>query len=223
MEDEINAGFMLFTPWTFLFLFLIVIVGNLFLIDVALFWQKPSKSTPIKATGLKVLPSPSPTTTSCDAACKEEIQKAVSLAIPNTAVAKQSLSTAKEYFITVGTGSSNAENWTDVPGVAVYIDSTAYGKIKSTTFEASLYTPTNNQSANARLFNVTDGHPVWNSEVSIEGGTPQLKISTPITLSFSIKSCLVNEFVKTFKLGRDKAGTKKAEAVECLLASLIVN
>ena len=49
-------------------------------------------------------------------------------------------------------------------------------------FEVSLYTPTGNQTAYARLYNVTDKHPVWYSEVSIEGGTPQTKISNNIIL-----------------------------------------
>ena len=40
--------------------------------------------------------------------------------------------------------------------------------------------PTGNEVAYARLFNVTDKHPVWFSEVSLEGGTPQLLISQPV-------------------------------------------
>lgn len=96
-------------------------------------------------------------------------------------------STAKEYFIPLGGGSSNADDWTDVPGLQAYVDTALYGRIKTVTFEASLRTPTGNQSANARLYNVTDGHPVWNSDVSIEGGTPQLLISSPITLGTGSK------------------------------------
>ncbi len=93
-----------------------------------------------------------------------------------------SSSTVKEYFVPLGSGSSTAEDWTDVPGVQSYVDSTQYGSIKQVVFEASLHTPTGNQTAYARLYNVTDKHPVWNSEVQISGGSPQLLISAPITL-----------------------------------------
>jgi hypothetical protein len=98
-----------------------------------------------------------------------------------------STSSVKEFFITLGSGSSTTLEWTDIPGAQGYIDSSAYGRTKTVTFEVSLYTPTGNQTAYARLYNITDKHPVWNSDVSIEGGTPQLKISNPITLDSGSK------------------------------------
>lgn len=97
------------------------------------------------------------------------------------------ISAQKEYFISIGSGSSTAKEWTDVPGAKVIVDGSAYGKIKEITFQASLHTPAGNQMAWARLYNVTDGGAVWNSEVKIEGGTPQLAISQPITLTGSPK------------------------------------
>ena len=39
-----------------------------------------------------------------------------------------------------------------------------------------------------RLYNVTDKHPVWFSDVSLEGGTPALLISKPITLDSGNKT-----------------------------------
>lgn len=91
-------------------------------------------------------------------------------------------SQVKEYFISFGSGSNNTEDWADVTSLQVYIDSTQYGKIKSVTFEASVRIPTGNEVAYARLYNVTDKHPVWFSEVSLEGGAPKLLISQPVTL-----------------------------------------
>ncbi len=88
----------------------------------------------------------------------------------------------KEYFITFGSGSSAADDWADVTGLSAYVDSTQYGRIKSVTFEASVFIPTGNERAYVRLFNATDKHPVWFSEVSLEGGQSQLLISQPITL-----------------------------------------
>ncbi len=88
----------------------------------------------------------------------------------------------KEYYIAFGSGTGMADDWTDVTGLSAYIDSTQYGRIKSVTFEASVFIPTGNERAYVRLFNATDKHPVWFSEVSVEGGQSQLLISQPITL-----------------------------------------
>lgn len=186
MDDEINSRFILFSPWGLLFLLLIIIIGNLFILDVALFWnQQPNEkssskvTTPTKSHEIQL----SPTQGACDDQCKEEIIKEVSKSIKITTVNTTSTAnTVKENFVTLGSGSSTASDWTDVPGAQSYIDSTSYGRIKSVAFEASLHTPTGNQTAYARLFNVTDQHPVWNSDVMIEGGSPQLKISQNITL-----------------------------------------
>lgn len=89
---------------------------------------------------------------------------------------------AKEFFVPFGSGSSSADDWTDVSGIQSYIDTLLYSQIKSVTFEASVRIPTGNQKAYVRLYNVTDKHPVWSSEVSMEGGTAQLLTSQPITL-----------------------------------------
>ncbi len=186
MEDEINSRFILFSPWGFLFLLLILILGNLFIIDTALFWNSSSTN---ENSSVAVTPAPkkisgiAPTPSECNESCKNEIKKEVALVLSQTKLTGKSTATAvKESFVTLGSGSSLASEWADIPGAQSYIDSTAYGTISKVTFEVALHTPTGNQTAYARLYNVTDAHPVWNSEVSIEGGTPQLKISSPITL-----------------------------------------
>lgn len=193
MDEELNFKLVFFSPWTFLFLSFIFIIGNLFVIDVALFSVKNAKVVLKEA-------SPQPPTVkdvtidTCGISCKEEIAKAVTQSVVVTpAIKTQSFPTAsvKEYFVPLGSGSNASADWEDVPGAQAYIDSTSYGKIKSVTFEASFYTPTNNQIAYARLFNVTDKHPVWNSDVSIEGGTPILKISSPINLDSGSKLYVV--------------------------------
>jgi hypothetical protein len=89
----------------------------------------------------------------------------------------------KEYFIPFGSGQSSAGDWQDVTGLQTYIDSANYPNIKSVVFEASLHIPTGNESASVRLFNESEKHPVWFSEVSVAGGDPLFLISQPITLS----------------------------------------
>ncbi len=191
MDEEIGSRFIFFSPWTFLFIFLIIIIGNLFIVDIAL-WGNAKKQSQKEAV---ILSTPSKTTTTqenvnaCPGACLAEIKKATTTSPVLTPVS-QTISadnSVKEFFVPLGSGSSTASDWEDVPGIQGYIDSTAYGKIKNVTFEVSLYTPTANQFAYARLYNVTDKHPVWNSDVTIEGGTPQLKVSSPISLDSGSK------------------------------------
>lgn len=88
----------------------------------------------------------------------------------------------KEFFIPFGSGSGFENDWQDIEGLQAYIDNQNFEDIKKATFEASVRIPTGNQTAYVRLYNKTDKHPVWFSEVSVTGGTPVLLISEPITL-----------------------------------------
>lgn len=90
--------------------------------------------------------------------------------------------TAKEYFVPLGAGTNNSADWTDVAGASSYVDTTQYPKIKKVVFEATVAVPTGNQTVFIRLFNVTDKHPVWFSDVTISTTGPLLLTSSPITL-----------------------------------------
>lgn len=85
----------------------------------------------------------------------------------------------KEYFISFGSGSSQASDWTDVSGLTATVDFGSYQNIKEIRFEASVNVPTANQVVYVRLFNKSDQHPVWYSEVSMTGPSSYL-ISNPI-------------------------------------------
>lgn len=122
---------------------------------------------------------------SCPKSCSNLIKDATSslkLTAINTATtsapttkpaptANAAESSVKEFFIPFGSGSATSDDWEDVGGLQANIDSTKYGKIKSAVFEASVRIPTNNEYAYVRLYNVTDKHPVWNSEVYFPGGS----------------------------------------------------
>lgn len=100
----------------------------------------------------------------------------------------QAGSLVKEFFVPFGTGSSSSDDWQDVQGIRATLDLDNYGSIKTVVFEASVRIPTGNEIAYVRLYNVTDKHPVWFSDVSLEGGTPALLISKPITLGSGNKT-----------------------------------
>lgn len=168
--------------WTLLTL----IVANLIFLDLKFFPKNDlGASTP------EITATPTPSTDICPDACLGLIFEATATAqesvIPPrpTSVPKEQLpvSTVKEFFITFGGGSTTSREWTDMIGLEAYIDSSQYGSIKEVVFEAGINIPNGNQKALVRLFNVTDGHMVWNSEVSLEGGKPGLVISAPLTLS----------------------------------------
>jgi len=90
--------------------------------------------------------------------------------------------TAKEYFVPLGTGTNATSDWADVVGASAYVDTAQYPKIKKVVFEATIAVPTGNQVAYVRLFNKTDGHPVWFSEMSMNTTGPTLLTTQAITL-----------------------------------------
>ena len=100
----------------------------------------------------------------------------------------QTSSSVKEFFVPLGTGSNSSDDWQDIAGLKATIDPANYGSIKTVTFEATVRIPTGNETAYVRLYNATDRHPVWFSDVSLEGGTAQLLISKPITLDSGNKT-----------------------------------
>jgi len=104
-----------------------------------------------------------------------------------TPISNSSLQTSsqiKEYYIPFGSGSGSSADWQDVPGLLANVDSAAYGTIKSVKFEASLHVPNGNQTASVRLYNATDNHPVWNSDLNFSGNSSSvLLISANVNLN----------------------------------------
>ncbi|MBI4130358.1 hypothetical protein HY468_03515 [Candidatus Roizmanbacteria bacterium] len=100
----------------------------------------------------------------------------------STTVVSSSEPTVKELLIPLGSGKTNLSSWTDVPGLNAYIDTNNYGRIKSVRFEASLRVPSDNGWVYVRLYNITDNHPVWFSEIYSERSKTVLKESDPILL-----------------------------------------
>lgn len=88
----------------------------------------------------------------------------------------------KEIYIPLGNGSTKSLDWTGLPGAEVVLDAANFSKIKSMIFEAFLQIPTGNGKASAKLYNVSDKHDVWSSEVAVEGGGVQRIESKNIVL-----------------------------------------
>lgn len=171
-------------------IFLILI--NLIFLDFVIFDRQPAQIIE-KTVSIPL------TSNVCPSSCLAEIKEAtrsVNLTVkalptptkisPTTTPASSSL--VKEFFVPFGTGSNSSDDWQDVPGLKATIDPANYGSIKTVTFEATIRIPTGNEIAYVRLYNAIDKHPVWFSDVSLEGGTPALLTSKPITLDLGNKT-----------------------------------
>jgi hypothetical protein len=108
----------------------------------------------------------------CDAKCQEEIVQQISSRIPTHEPTIHSIAkvenSPKEFIITLGTGSTISKDWIDIPGVEAEIDTRNYPPIDHVFFETYLSVPQAQGFAHAKLFNETDKHDVWFSEVSME-------------------------------------------------------
>lgn len=131
---------------------------------------------------------------SCSISCLAAIQQATSAAKPITTTkvtvlptqSQKPVSNAKEFFIPFGGGTISSSDWTDVPGLIAYVDSTNYSQIKAVTFEASVHVPTGNETVSVRLLNATDQRSI--SELFFNGDTnSQFIVSQPITLDYAKK------------------------------------
>ncbi|EKD65597.1 MAG: hypothetical protein ACD_50C00042G0003 [uncultured bacterium] len=182
-----------FSPFKSIFLgFTVFIILNLLYIDWLMFFAPKEdvnqQFVPEDSFPANIAEDSSVQNNICPQSCISQIQEATASQKPEAATVSATAPSenvtsikVKEFFIPLGFGSSTASDWEDIEGLAVYLDSANFEGIKKATFEASVRIPTGNQTSYVRLFNKTDKHPVWFSEVSLTGGTPTLLISEPIT------------------------------------------
>lgn len=131
----------------------------------------------------------------CPQACISQIYEATAsvkivqqpISAPEVTPTPESSTTVKEFFIPFGSGSSSAGDWEDIAGIQTTINTDNFPELKSVTFEATFRIPTGNEIAYIRLYNATDKHPVWTSEMSLEGGGTKL-LTKPITLDSGSKT-----------------------------------
>lgn len=147
-------------------LFFYVLYLNKQLLQTKSAYEKKQETPALATTYTSPTPEPSPV-----------FQPVAVSTTPTPLVTKQS---PKEYFIPLGTGVSTASDWTAVPGASAKVNFASYIDIKAVYFEAATFVPTGNQSVSVRLYNVTDKHPVWNSELTIDANTVDIQTSEPL-------------------------------------------
>ncbi|MEK7458385.1 MAG: hypothetical protein AAB612_02800 [Patescibacteria group bacterium] len=184
-------------PWSLIILTIIgcIVIANIGFLDYVYF---SSKSVGIKIQ--QKVQTPLPVTTEpkgsmCSPSCITAIENATASSTVTTSISQQissktpakTTSLPKDYFIPLGTGFTQNNNWVDVGGTNITINPADYGKIKQVIFQASMHIPVANGTIYARLYNVTDDHPVWYSEVSTGEGASILVSSANITLDSGSK------------------------------------
>lgn len=160
----------------------LTILANLVILDIAVFKKPKATSSQISTSAPQ----------DCGEACMKYIQDSVEQAISalpqptpvtiqKTTTIRTSGSSVKEFFIPLGSGSTENDQWEDITGAEAYIDTGSYSQIQTAYFEVSMRIPTKNGTVYARLYNVTDKHPVWFSEVSTESDISKF-VATQIKL-----------------------------------------
>src|SRR3989344_4125963 len=172
------------------FIIFFLFILNLIVLDV---WVGMNLlGTTNKLPGLaKVTPSPSLQIGSqtCPDDCLSTIDEELSkFKLATQEALNQQENREQDFFIPLGSGTVLSDEWTDVPGIKATVDTAKYGKIRKVVFEATTHVPNANEFLYVRLYNETDSHPVWNSELFFPSATTQYFLVSPaIKLDSGVK------------------------------------
>ncbi|MEK7119005.1 MAG: hypothetical protein AAB457_02650 [Patescibacteria group bacterium] len=167
----INSNALIFIPVFFLF------AVNLLFLDIVVFsQQKPQSPSQVV---VESIPLPTPADTSCPSSCIAKIDEKLKPVQVNSV---SPASPAREFYVSLGTGTTKNSDYEDILSAEAYIDTGNYSSIKQAVVELFLRNPTGNGRIYAKLYNVTDKHDVWFSEVFTEGGGPVVKKEVTVTL-----------------------------------------
>lgn len=157
----------------------LLFAANIVFLDITVFGVKPVQEAPVTMIAVPTAtPYPTPEAPATPTLTRE------------AAPSSPAVTTPKEYYIPLGSGDTKSDQWETLPGVGTSIDTTLYPKIKQVVFEAYLRIPVGIGWMHVKLFDVTDGHEVWGSELISESSTAQYK-SAVISLDPGNKTYIV--------------------------------
>lgn len=87
----------------------------------------------------------------------------------------------QEVFIPLGSGKTISNEWEELPATEVGINTANYPPIARAYLEVFMHIVTGNGTMHAKLYNSTDRHDVWFSEVSMSGDRIT-RLEVPITM-----------------------------------------
>lgn len=174
--------------------FLLLLTVNIVMLDLVIFFGRTTFPSEVAATTVRVTATPTQAE-SCPSSCEARIdtlaRRIDALPVSETLKGASSLpqinKSVKENYISLGSGTTKNNIWEDIAGAEAVINTANYPGITSVTFEVFLKIPTANGKVFAKLYNVTDKHDVWFSEVNSEGPTLTKKEAT-ITLDPGAKT-----------------------------------
>lgn len=174
----------------FLFFFFLI-AANLIALNALIVWQftlgrQQIQQNESKATSTSLLNQEAGI--SCPKNCLTLIDQSFTKIAASTKEAALANSyQTKEYFIPLGTGNSDMDDWVDLAGLSITINSNNYANIKSAVFEVSTHVPNANEIVEVRLFNATNNRVVDNSYLTFPSGKTPSLMSTPIVLGYGTK------------------------------------
>jgi hypothetical protein len=154
-----------------IFSFLLLITVNVVLLDLIVFSRLPQRQ---EAAVVTLVAPPDTCPLSCRSVISEELAKQKTEVIfqPQAKIspAVSFPLSAKEYYIPLGSGVTKSSDYEELTSVEAYVDTKNYPPIAQAYFGTHLRNPTGNGMVYAKLYNATDKHDVWFSDVSFEGG-----------------------------------------------------
>jgi len=159
---------------------LLLAIANIVFLDITVF-----SSLNRKSNSEQMIERTDTQDSDCSDACTRVIEDMFSRASPTrspgASVQSAPLATTKEFYIPLGSGRTTSREFAELVGVEAVINTANYPRIQSVLFEASMHLFPGNGRMTAKLYNITDRHDVWFSELSTDGGSI-VKKETPITL-----------------------------------------
>lgn len=167
---------------------LFMVAVNLLILDLKIFSKKDSQINETQTTLLAPTTEKDTNTSSCPGSCIALINKATEaseIVQPTPIIVKQTVQ--REFYVPLGSGSTLKGDWDDITTTDTLIDTANYGTIKEAYFIATLRNPIQTGDTQVRLYNVTDKHVVWNTELKMDGPVSLQVTSPKITLDTGAK------------------------------------
>lgn len=194
MLDQIKANLV--------YILLGILALNIVVLDYVTFFGKPKQiiqnislgsSTPILGSAptqdtastpqQQVAAAPN---AACPVTCMDAIKTATTsvkvtpTVAPTTAPVAAPSGGSNEFFVPFGaaTGASQG-SFTNVGGLQAYVNMSEYSNVSTVVFEVTVG---GSGIVTVQLYDATDGYVIPNSTVTMPGGSPQLLVSSPVTL-----------------------------------------
>ena len=157
-----------------------LLIANLIALDLWVGSNLLRLNKELNKTKLASIPTSQTTSQSCPKNCLTALDDKISqLNLATKEASTQQENRVQDFYVLLGSGTVSSDEWTDVPGIKATVDTAKYGRIKKVVFEATTHVPNANEFLYVRLYNESDNHPVWDSELYFPSGTIQYFLVSP--------------------------------------------